>query len=108
MNSAVAADLLHLVQAIKLVEADPAIEQTVPDSIKGVDGSYHEGELPSKVQDVIHLACALLIDANGQSRSDLILTLRDRYSILVTCGERDSFGWLTGVIHTSKGTIVYG
>lgn len=27
---------------------------------------------------------------------------------LVTKGEGDSFGWLTGVIHTKKGRIVYG
>ena len=26
----------------------------------------------------------------------------------VTAGEKDSYGWLTGCIHTNKGIIVYG
>lgn len=69
------------------------------------------GYLPTSADSMI-LECEmyakdLLIDSNGQCCWDAIVELNDN-GFFVFCGERDSFGWLTGCIQTKKGIIVYG
>ena len=59
------------------------------------------------VQKVVDLADVELITNKGSCNwaAHQLLKLA---GFPITCGERDSFGWLSGVIHTNKGMIVYG
>lgn len=57
----------------------------------------------------------LLAQAEAQADAELIndagkpnWKAMDALGFKVTRGDFDSFGWLTGVIHTSKGKLVYG
>jgi hypothetical protein len=65
------------------------------------------GDLPDTVCEVVYLAEEVLIKPTGRpnfSEHEKLAALG--YS--VCRGESDSFGWLTGVITTPKGRIVYG
>jgi len=68
------------------------------------NGQY--SDLPASVKRVIEFADEDLI-SNGRPDFSMIEALR-REGFEVTPGETDSFGWLTGVIHTPKGMIVWG
>lgn len=85
------------IAAIKALEASP-----IPEQEWLTDGSFDE--FPKEVQELVNAACEELIDSRGQCD----LTVARKHGVRVTCGERDSFGWLSGVIHTSKGQVVYG
>lgn len=57
----------------------------------------------------------LIEQAEAQADAELITDagkpnykVMDRLGYEVTRGEYDSFGWLSGCIHTSKGIIVFG
>lgn len=87
----------------KLALAVKALESSnVPHKEWLTDGSFDE--FPPEVQAIVNAADAELIDSRGQSD----LRVARQHGIRVTCGERDSFGWLSGVIHTAKGKVVYG
>lgn len=64
-------------------------------------------EVETLIDAIVMSAEEDLITAEGRSNTSnvgrMILC-----GVAVTCGERDSFGWLTGVIHTKHGQIVYG
>lgn len=62
---------------------------------------------PALIQQIKSLAADLLITAQGRPHADRIEILK-RQGFPVTAGERDSFGWLSGVIHTTNGKIVFG
>ena len=64
-------------------------------------------EILELIQSATDLASTLLIDENGQCIWSLHSTL-DTAGFEVFPGERDSFGWLTGCIQTSKGILIYG
>ena len=54
-------------------------------------------------------ACALFIKTGGRVNYDAIDEFnRQTKTYYVGPGETDSFGWLTGVIYTPKGMIVWG
>lgn len=93
----------ELIAALQAIESDPTV--TVPSSMYLTDGSYEE--LHPLVQKVVDLADTELITNKGSCNwaAHKLLKLA---GFSVTCGERDSFGWLSGVIHTTKGMIVYG
>lgn len=59
------------------------------------------------VKEISSMATSLLIDNEGRCNWDAHEELKAA-GFRVTAGETDSFGWLTGVIHTPKGKIVYG
>ena len=59
------------------------------------------------IEEVECLACDALISNDGRPNFANHKKLADA-GFPVVCGERDSFGWLTGVIITPKGKIVYG
>lgn len=63
--------------------------------------------LDSRISAIVDLADIMLITNSGGCDWTNIEALRNA-GFNVTAGERDSFGWLSGVIHTSKGRIVYG
>lgn len=48
-----------------------------------------------------------LITVQGRPNWDAIAVL-ERQGFKVTRGEHDSFGWLSGVIHTAKGKLIFG
>jgi len=100
-------DLYHLMAlaaALARLDADDAVE----DTMQGVDPEgYSEDELHPRVQDVITAACGALITNEGQANFTAIKRLKE-LGWRVTRGEHDSFGWLSGTIHTRKGSIMYG
>lgn len=65
------------------------------------------GEQHPLVEQAGNLCCELFI-AGGGVRFAMINLLKESYNLIVEKGESDSFGWLTGVLRTSKGRICYG
>ena len=59
------------------------------------------------VQHIEILASTTLIDDNGMNIYKYHEYLKSN-GFLITPGERDRFGWLSGCIHTKKGIIIYG
>jgi hypothetical protein len=94
--------LAALIEGIKKVLEDPAVTP----SAYLTDGPSEE--LPESLRDVCYyLAPEALIHPNGRPN----IAQHEKLAAAgfkVVCGERDSFGWLTGVIITPKGRIVYG
>jgi hypothetical protein len=103
-ETATAQDLLR---AIKAVERCAAITKIVPDHIKAEDGSYDPSLLHPLVQRVQMLADSVLITEKGDCDWANIQWLALQ-GVHVRRGSGDSFGWLSGVIPTSKGDILYG
>ena len=93
----------ELIAALKAIESDPTV--TRPEDGYLTDGTYDE--LHPLVQNVVCLADEELITNKGACNWAAHQTLK-LAGFLVTCDERDSFGWLSGVIHTKKGMVVYG
>jgi hypothetical protein len=81
----------------------------LPDSRgKYITDGYYD-DLPEVVQNVVDAACEELIAAGGRPDHAAMCELSKAFpSVRVGPGERDSFGWLSGVVHTSKGMITYG
>jgi len=93
----------ELIEALQAIESDPTLTGPRYDYLS--NGYYHD--LHPLVQKVVDLADEELITKKGDCNSTAHNLLK-RAGFNVTCGERDSFGWLSGVIHTTKGMIVYG
>lgn len=92
--------------------------------IKKLDALMESGDFKSTVSDedgrvylggedaieIDYMASAVLIESGGYPNYEAMEQLKEmsngRY--FVTPGETDSFGWLTGCLHTPKGIIVYG
>jgi hypothetical protein len=64
-------------------------------------------EVLEAIEAIDFAACSVLITPKGGADFSAIFALKAA-GVLVTCGESDSFGWLTGVLHTQHGKIVYG
>lgn len=90
-----------LIESLKAIESDESIQK----SEFLTDGDPEN--LNQLVQNAVGLACENLIDNSGHCNWKNIKEL-DKNGFNVSAGEQDSFGWLTGVIHTAKGKIVYG
>lgn len=93
----------ELIAALQAIESDPTFTGSSHDYL--TNGAYDE--LHPLVQNVVDLADGELITNQGSCN----YRAHDQLKLAgfpVTCGERDSFGWLSGVIHTNKGMIVYG
>jgi hypothetical protein len=92
---------------MKLIEVLKAIEAC--DDIKPatcLTNGYHD-ELHPLLQQAVNEADGDLIDSRGGCNYVNHRVLA-QHGFPVRCGERDSFGWLSGVIRTSKGDVVYG
>ena len=59
------------------------------------------------INKIIVLADKYLVTIDGQPNYDTIELLNDS-GFYIGPGERDRFGWLTGIINTKKGMIVFG
>ena len=99
-------------------------EQNMTELIKMLDHLMESGDFKAIVSDeddctylkgdnvieIDYIASTLLIESGGQPNYEAMEQLKEmsngRY--FVTPGETDSFGWLTGCLHTPKGIIVYG
>ena len=87
-----------------LKELESTTLSTEPDRVLNNLEDCPEAEL---IQSLSGLANDLLIDHEGRC----IWSLHDELTnagFPVFAGEKDSFGWLTGCIQTTKGIIVYG
>ena len=93
----------ELIETLQAIESDPTFTRHRDNYL--TNGYYDD--LHPLVQKVVDLADEELItrggDCNWAAHQQLKLS-----GFTVTCGKRDSFGWLSGVIHTTKGMIVYG
>lgn len=101
--------LCNLVSLLKQVEMSDEIPMP---EIFGEDGRRYltngqADELHPLLQQVLSIADALLITSEGHCNYDSHGYLRG-FGFQVSPGETDSFGWLTGCIHTKKGIVVYG
>ena len=95
-------DVDALVKAIEHMLEDSG----VPSATYLTDGS--PDDLPESVRSVADFyAPAALIDNDGHPRWPSHAQLAEA-GYPVHCGERDSSGWLTGVIRTPKGLVMYG
>ena len=93
----------ELIAALQAIESDPSFVGNRHDYL--TDGAYDD--LHPLVKNVVDLADGELITNTGSCNWTAHKLLKDA-GFPVTCGERDSFGWLSGVIHTKKGMVVYG
>jgi hypothetical protein len=68
---------------------------------------FKESLIKYKLNKILCLLDELLI--NGSGKCDWAnISILNNNGYYVGPGERDSFGWLTGVVYTDKGCIVYG
>lgn len=68
---------------------------------------FLEAVIQKKVNTLLQLCDDLLIDSSGGCNwYNIEILNKNGYS--VGPGERDRFGWLTGIVYTTKGYIVYG
>ncbi|MFT2721690.1 hypothetical protein ACMT4L_16995 [Deinococcus sp. A31D244] len=70
------------------------------------DGAHDE--LPEYIQQVISMCEEVLITSAGKPAYDAHRELQALTACHVGPGERDSFGWLTAVLHTPGGMVVFG
>jgi hypothetical protein len=94
-----------LIEALLKIETDDELTAILTPAQEEV--GYSVDELPDVVQDVIQLADECLIGNHGQCDWDNINKVKQA-GFNVRAGEQDSFGWLSGLITTSKGDVVYG
>ena len=62
----------------------------------------------STIKELSTQASGIFISNAGQSVYTTFLALYSANKYRIVPGERDSFGWITGVVITPKGRIVYG
>lgn len=91
----------ELIEALRRVVLNSEIEES-----RYLTDGEHE-ELHPDIQEAVNLACEELITNSGEPNFDAMRVLEEE-GFRVVAGETDSFGWLTGVIITKKGRIVYG
>ena len=60
------------------------------------------------IQELSVEASEIFISNAGQSVYTTFLALYSASKYRIVPGERDNFGWITGVVITPKGRIVYG
>lgn len=91
----------------KLIDKLISIEKNKDIIYKSYLTNGRHDDLPSIIQDVKVLAEEYLITSQGHPNFENINILKENgYNVYP--GEKDSFGWLTGCIKTSKGVIVFG
>ena len=101
-------DCNELIEILKEIESCVDIINTVPETIMNdEDDSYGEEDVHPLILLVKSLADNALITKSGVCNFNNHGKLADA-GFPVRCGDSDSFGWLTGLIKTSKGDIMYG
>jgi hypothetical protein len=95
----------ELLLKLKQLEGDNSITSILT-PLQEQEGYYRE-DLHPLVREIFSLADNLLITKRGQPDWDNIKVLKQE-GFPVRSGDSDSFGWLTGIITTSKGDIMFG
>lgn len=92
----------RLVNMLKAIDAD----KSLPDrENEQYILQYEESEY---IQQIEFCANDVLITNEGQGNFPMMDKLYHEHGFFVLPGERDSFGWVTGLIRTKKGLIVFG
>lgn len=71
------------------------------------DTDIQINDVREAIESIVAAAEEELITESGRSNT-LSVDHLIRCGVAITCGERDASGWLSGVIHTKHGRIVYG
>lgn len=90
---------MNLIETLRAIEASPEIA-----AVEWLTDGEHD-ELHPLVRQAVDAACSELIDRHGRCQN---LGVVRAAGFGIGPGEQDSFGWLSGVIRTSKGKVVYG
>ena len=98
------ADTQAVVEAIQAMVLDPAVPNMGPHAWL-TDGPVDEQ--PEALSRVVYWAEIAMVTGMGQPIYSAISDL-GKAGYLVTKGESDSFRWLSGVLHTPKGRVVFG
>jgi len=61
-----------------------------------------------RVEDIAGMASELFIDQEAKPKFDLMDELYRTTGYFIVPGERDRFGWLSGMLQTKKGFIIFG
>ncbi len=96
----------QLLTALNAIEAAASIANSSTYEGKTWLTNGYQEDYDPLVQEVLEHA-GVLITNEGRPDWHAHAVLKGN-GFRVTKGESDSFGWLTGCIHTSKGIIVYG
>ena len=89
-----------------------SLEGYLPHYVKYIDkykdiNKFKEAFIKHKLKKIICLADELLISDTGEVNWGNVQIVED-YGYYIGPGEQDRFGWVTGIIGTSKGDIVFG
>jgi hypothetical protein len=79
----------------------------IPDNEVVVLNNLQHSPVRSLVKRIELIASQVLIDTEGRNVWEFHDVLAAA-GFPVSCGERDRFGWLTAVIQTKKGRLIYG
>ncbi len=91
----------ELLSALQEINTSPILPNA-PDNVLN-----HSDKGLALIRKAEQLAETVLIDEKGQNVWSAH-TLLEEYGFPVRPGEMDQFGWLSGVIHTKKGILIYG
>ena len=90
---------MKLIELLKQLETDESIVYS--------ENLQNDNEDNPLLGDIDAEACGELINNDGSCNWANHKLVTDA-GFRVSCAEKDSFGWLIGKIHTSKGYIYYG
>jgi len=79
----------------------------LPDNEVVILNNLQHSSIKPLIKQIELLALQVLIDSEGRNVwefHDLLAAA----GFPVSCGERDRFGWLSAVIQTKKGRLIYG
>ena len=68
----------------------------------------NEEHITPEIDEISEEASGIFIDSEGRTKNTLFLSIYSAGRYEIVRGEYGSFGWITGVIITPKGRIVYG
>ena len=68
----------------------------------------NEENVTPVISELSNEASEIFINSVGESVFTTFLAIYSANKYRIVPGERDSFGWITGVVITPKGRIVYG
>jgi hypothetical protein len=68
---------------------------------------FFQAFIKHKVERITSMCSKLLIDSYGKCNYELMEELGSR-GFSVGPGEQDRFGWLSAILYTKKGSIVFG
>lgn len=102
-------DLSTILKTLTAVEADTTLAGKEPSEF--ITGTVAMDSYPDATKkllgDLVSQLCGYMIRSDGTVNKSLVSALK-QCGYQVTAGEQDSFGWLSGVVHTRVGRVVFG